>query len=272
MPFAFPSSPTVGQQSTQNGRIYQWNGSAWTLVADSATAPFVPLAGGTMTGALAVSAGTASAPGLAVAGNTNTGLAQVGGTGTISVIAGGVEACRATSSQQLILPGPTATTTKTGRLVTNGYICRAGSTASTAFGVNDFNIWWTNTVAQLYIDNVLIGTFAYTSDYRVKANVQPLPSNAIGVVQSLRPITYQFTTHPDLPMFSADGVTRCGFLAHELAEAIPSAVDGEKDAPNRVQSLRLDALCAVMVKAMQEQQAQISALEQRLATLEARVP
>ena len=33
MPFAFPSSPTVGQQSVQNGRAYQWNGSAWELVA-----------------------------------------------------------------------------------------------------------------------------------------------------------------------------------------------------------------------------------------------
>lgn len=33
MPFSFPASPTVGQQSTQNGRVYQWNGSAWQLVA-----------------------------------------------------------------------------------------------------------------------------------------------------------------------------------------------------------------------------------------------
>lgn len=33
MPFSFPSSPTVGQQSTQNGRTYSWSGSAWELVA-----------------------------------------------------------------------------------------------------------------------------------------------------------------------------------------------------------------------------------------------
>jgi len=32
MPFSFPSSPTNGQQSTQNGRVYQWTGSAWELV------------------------------------------------------------------------------------------------------------------------------------------------------------------------------------------------------------------------------------------------
>lgn len=29
MPLSFPSSPTVGQQSTQNGRVYAWSGTAW---------------------------------------------------------------------------------------------------------------------------------------------------------------------------------------------------------------------------------------------------
>jgi hypothetical protein len=33
MPLSFPSSPTVGQQSTQNGRTYSWTGAAWELVA-----------------------------------------------------------------------------------------------------------------------------------------------------------------------------------------------------------------------------------------------
>ena len=35
MPFSFPSSPSVSQQSTQNGRTYSWSGSAWELVAAS---------------------------------------------------------------------------------------------------------------------------------------------------------------------------------------------------------------------------------------------
>ena len=43
MPFSFPSNPTVGQQSTQNGRAYQWSGSAWELVA--ITPPHTHLAG-----------------------------------------------------------------------------------------------------------------------------------------------------------------------------------------------------------------------------------
>ena len=31
MPFSFPSNPTLNQQSTQNGRVYSWSGSAWEL-------------------------------------------------------------------------------------------------------------------------------------------------------------------------------------------------------------------------------------------------
>jgi hypothetical protein len=34
MALSFPSSPTVGQQSSQNGRTYQWTGYAWELVGN----------------------------------------------------------------------------------------------------------------------------------------------------------------------------------------------------------------------------------------------
>ena len=33
MPLSFPPSPTVGQQSTQNGRVYSWTGRVWRLVS-----------------------------------------------------------------------------------------------------------------------------------------------------------------------------------------------------------------------------------------------
>jgi hypothetical protein len=38
MPLSFPSNPSVGQQSLQdNGRLYQWSGYVWELVANVAT-------------------------------------------------------------------------------------------------------------------------------------------------------------------------------------------------------------------------------------------
>ena len=39
MPFSFPSTPTIGQQSTQNGRVFSWTGSAWELVAAGSITP-----------------------------------------------------------------------------------------------------------------------------------------------------------------------------------------------------------------------------------------
>ena len=47
MPFSFPSSPSVSQQSTQNGRAYSWTGYAWELVGsgtDSRWDLFLPAA------------------------------------------------------------------------------------------------------------------------------------------------------------------------------------------------------------------------------------
>ena len=55
MPFSFPASPSVNQQSTQNGRTYSWSGSAWELAAASgggggltwSSVPASPTASGT---------------------------------------------------------------------------------------------------------------------------------------------------------------------------------------------------------------------------------
>lgn len=39
MPFFFPSNPTLNQQSTQNGRVYTWTGSAWELASNFGLIP-----------------------------------------------------------------------------------------------------------------------------------------------------------------------------------------------------------------------------------------
>ena len=36
MPFSFPSSPSIGDRSTQNSREYEWSGYAWEIVATPA--------------------------------------------------------------------------------------------------------------------------------------------------------------------------------------------------------------------------------------------
>lgn len=37
--FDFPSSPTVGQQVTNGGAVYQWQGTKWTVAPATPTAP-----------------------------------------------------------------------------------------------------------------------------------------------------------------------------------------------------------------------------------------
>ena len=63
-------------------------------------------------------------------------------------------------------------------------------------------------------------TYATSSDYRLKENVQPMV-DALSKINALKPVTYSW---------KLDGSTSQGFIAHELAEVCPDAVIGEKDA------------------------------------------
>lgn len=163
-----------------------------------------------------------------------------------------------------LLVGYTAkgSTTVTSHVAANAYNCKAGVGA--ALGGNVFNINWTGS-AQLWIDALNTGTITVTSDYRIKQNVETQIAPALERVMQLRPVTYELKDYGTL--FKADGVAREGFIAHELQAVIPSAVEGEKDAEDQIQSLKLDALCSVLTKAIQEQQAIITQLQADVAAL-----
>ena len=62
--------------------------------------------------------------------------------------------------------------------------------------------------------------FNTSSDYRLKEDWQPM-SGALDRVDALKPVNFAW---------KANGERVDGFLAHELAEVIPEAVTGEKDA------------------------------------------
>jgi hypothetical protein len=66
------------------------------------------------------------------------------------------------------------------------------------------------------------------SDYRTKENIVDLPS-AVDAIKALRPVNYNYTWAP--------GMTRPGFVAHELQETLSSAVVGTKDATEAIGSL-----------------------------------
>jgi hypothetical protein len=150
-------------------------------------------------------------------------------------------------------------------LISGNAVAGRQGLAGTSNG-NGINFWWSGSALQAWVDSTNIGDVTIVSDYRLKKKIETQNIPALERVLQLRPITYEFKDYSEV--FKADGVAREGFIAHELQAIIPSAVEGEKDAPDQIQSLKLDALCSVLVKAIQEQQALITALTTRITALE----
>jgi len=107
-------------------------------------------------------------------------------------------------------------------------------------------------------------TTAYntSSDYRLKENVQPM-TGALDKVAALKPCTYTW---------KLDGSPGEGFIAHELAEVVPQAVGGEKDAVDtegniKPQGIDTSFLVATLTAAIQELKAELDATKAEVALL-----
>lgn len=110
-------------------------------------------------------------------------------------------------------------------------------------------------------------TVAYntSSDYRLKENIAPM-TGALNTVAQLNPVTYTW---------KEDQTAGQGFIAHELAEVVPDCVTGEKDAVDadgnpKYQGIDTSFLVATLTAAIQEQQALITQLTERITALEAK--
>ncbi len=98
-----------------------------------------------------------------------------------------------------------------------------------------------------------------TSDYRLKENIIPL-SDSITRLKQLKPSRFNFIEDPERTMD--------GFLAHEVQDIVPEAVNGEKDAVdengNEVhQGIDQAKLVPLLVAAVQELEARVKELENR---------
>ena len=99
-------------------------------------------------------------------------------------------------------------------------------------------------------------TFNSTSDYRLKESVAPM-SGGLARVNALKPSIFKW---------KSDGSNGEGFIAHELAEVVPAAVNGEKDALNedgtiKAQSIDMSRIVPILVAAIQELTAEVNALK-----------
>jgi len=93
-----------------------------------------------------------------------------------------------------------------------------------------------------------------SSDYRLKNTIAPM-TGALAKVALLKPCTYKW---------NSDGSDGEGFIAHELAEVVPQAVTGQKDAVDAdgkpvYQGIDTSFLVATLTAAIQELKAEFDA-------------
>lgn len=103
------------------------------------------------------------------------------------------------------------------------------------------------------------GAFSNPSDIRYKQNVES-QMGAIDQLMQLRPVTYEFKQDEFPGKGFPDGVRR-GFIAQELEEIMPELVNTNDDGYKSVNYLEM---ISVLVKAVQEQQAEIDSLKEAL--------
>ena len=107
-------------------------------------------------------------------------------------------------------------------------------------------------------------TYATSSDYRLKHDIQPM-TGALAKVAQLKPVTYRW---------NADNSESQGFIAHELQAVVPDCVTGEKDAVDAdgnpvYQGIDTSFLVATLTAGLQEAVAMIEELKAKVAALEA---
>ena len=151
---------------------------------------------------------------------------------------------------------------------TNARLYVNGANSSTA-GMAIVNNNDSGTIYSMYVLNSsdsLIGgisnngsstTFATSSDYRLKENIN-YDWNGTEKLKQLKPAQFNFINNGD--------ETVEGFIAHETDSIAPYAVVGEKDG-EEMQSMDYGRITPILVKAIQEQQTQIEALQAEINTL-----
>jgi hypothetical protein len=196
-------------------------------------------------------------------GTAQAWVERVNATGAMAFGVQSSERMRIDSSGNFIL---NKTTTDFG---TNGVAFIVGGAMETVGSTNRISAKRTTdgNVIEFY-QTTNVGTISITStatayntssDYRLKNTIAPM-TGALAKVAQLKPVTYKWNVN------GSDGE---GFIAHELAEVVPHAVTGAKDAVDangkpQYQGIDVSFLVATLTAAIQEQQAIIESLKARL--------
>jgi len=107
------------------------------------------------------------------------------------------------------------------------------------------------------------GVYTSSSDSRLKKNITNI-TYGLNEVMGLRPVTYLMNEEANTAK------KHLGFIAQEVKALVDEAVDDLIDPDTQFYMLDKAGLVPVLVKAMQEQQALITSLTERIVALEAK--
>ena len=188
----------------------------------------------------ASSAGSAGTPSLQVGGTTN-GLYAVSTTGLGASVGGAVKADYGITNS--------AAWTMQGALYLPGLASSSAATTGT--------LCWTTSTGLVNVDTTLA---CLSSTRRVKMNERPLV-NGLAEVMKLRPVSYDLK-----PQFNPEHLGRqVGLIAEDVQEVDPRLVGLDKDGKPR--GVRYMQSVAVLVKAVQEEEAEIAELREEVSAL-----
>ncbi len=109
------------------------------------------------------------------------------------------------------------------------------------------------------------GTQTYSSDQRLKQNIQPIGENVLGKIQLLEGVSY-YWRKDEFPQKNFSDAQQIGLIAQELEEQFPALV---KTGDDGFKSVNYNGFTAVLLQAVKELNAKVEKLESENQKLQA---
>ncbi|HEV3189315.1 MAG TPA: tail fiber domain-containing protein [Polyangiaceae bacterium] len=154
-----------------------------------------------------------------------------------------------------------------------GYFQAAGGSTAN-YAVYAYAPTGASNYAGYFSGNVYVsGTLTQASDFKLKTQLQDMPAGTLSQVLKLRPKTFRYLSS-SFPALSLPEGDQVGFIAQDVAVLFPQLVkeisvpSTDKTKPDeKFLSMDYVKVVPLLVKAIQEQQAQIDALKAQLDAL-----
>ena len=233
-----------------------------------ATSPTLvtPILGAASATSVTVDAGAVGTPSITTTGDTNTGI-FFPAADTIAFSEGGAEAMRINSSGSVLIGRTTgnadARFTPDGGSTDSSPSIDFSKGSATTTTAQVYARFWCNNLAtatgSITANGAGAATFTGYSDRRLKENIVNLPSQ-LSNIMALRPVEFDFKGYEN-----GEG-HQIGFIAQEVQEIYPDLVGEGADGMLTLSDMNKND--ARLIKAIQEQQAIITALIARITALE----